>query len=644
MNTLIIGIARTGQANNFVLNEDTPYISMCGAKPEISFRMSFGQDAFLEMMNELRYKDADPSSANTAINFFQEHTTELFKKFKYVDLKKEDASPLHIRLVTTPLELAQIPFEFALTPAAGEETQSLFANPGRPIILTREIRRENDLTYTWPYKPRILFAWAAPAGSTVPHDEHYAALKAVVAPLAPPRKDIADPEPDTDNLLTELPNASVEAIKAAINKASEDNKPYTHINILAHGGADFKNGVLQFRLLLCRHNSNDAKKTEGEVLAAALIPEKKENTPAIVSLMACDGGNTGNTIFPSGSLVYQLHKQGIPCAYASQFPLTQPGSVIAVKKLYEQLLNGCDPRIALYEARLALKKEPYHDWASLIAYARFPENINEQLKTTKLKMAFGSMKTTTAWVDHVLKQLDTITPEKKESIFATLEEKLDNSIKELSDFFAETGNDKILSDTKDLVENQGLLGSAYKRKAEYLFKLASIKTENEKELKALSLEALKQSANAYYRGFDANPASHWNAMQHLSLAAILDIAVDKDIWIVVKFMALKEEQNADEYNKVWSWGTLAELFMLYPALAPNAAPEDTTAAREMAKKYIMLMADKDAGYNQHKESTARQLERYINWFPQIITSATVQQLKQSALELRALLPPLEALI
>jgi hypothetical protein len=141
MNSLIIGIARTGSAFNFVLNEDTKYISMCGNKPEVSFSINCGQNNFIRVINELRYNDADPDSSAEAITFFEDLATQIFSDLKYLQIDENDLAPLHIRLVTTPFELAQIPFEFALTPPAiaGNQRIPLLANPQRKITLTRKV-------------------------------------------------------------------------------------------------------------------------------------------------------------------------------------------------------------------------------------------------------------------------------------------------------------------------------------------------------------------------------------------------------------------------------------------------------------------------------------------------------------------------
>ena len=652
MKSLIIGIARTGKPHNYVLNEDTKYISMCGNKPEVSFSIGCEQDQFIKAVAGLRYDDADPDASAGPISFFQNLTTQIFQDLKYLKIEENDFSPLHIRLVTTPFELAQIPFEFTLTPPniAGETQIPLLAHPERKITLTREIRQESEARYVWPYQPRILFAWAQPDPEmTVPYEDHLNVLKAIVSPLAKPQKDVPDPTPDIAGLITELPNASVDSIKMKIQEGVAKEKPYTHLHILAHGGQKLVYGVTEFRLVLCKDgNKDEAQKVSGESLANAIVPVDKKSIPTVVSLCVCDSGNVGNTIFPTGSLIYQLHNAGVPCVFASQFPLTQPGSVQLVKTLYHQLINACDPRMALYETRIELKKASNHDWASLVAYARFPEDINEQLQAANLKMLFNSMKITNAWVDHAFKFLEKIEPGNREPILLDLENRLTQSIEELSKFLnPENKRESNLANALLQAEHFGLLGSGYKRKAEYLFRLVEFNPARKTDLVNRSIEAVNKAKEFYNCGLEANPTSHWTAMQYLSLKAISEgiLEDESEIWYVTKRMAERDEKkSSNEEDRIWAWGTLAELFLLKPlTIGGKSKAEEISSAIAISKNYIKRMAGADKKYNSAKESTIRQFERYINWWPKLFQDTYPKWMIESATEIRNLLPTLDSL-
>jgi hypothetical protein len=72
---------------------------------------------------------------------------------------------------------------------------------------------------------------------------------------------------------------------------------------------------------------------------------------------------------------------GVPWVVASQFPLTVVGSVVLGEDLYDELLQGTDPRIALHRVRqhLATRFGDRHDWATLVAYASFPRDFDVQV-------------------------------------------------------------------------------------------------------------------------------------------------------------------------------------------------------------------------------------------------------------------------
>lgn len=654
MKSLIIGIARTGSPNDYVLNPDNKYISMCGNKPEVSFSINCGQHQFIEVINSLRYDDADPSSSTDAIAFFQDLITSVFDDIKYLHIDEKDLTPLHIRLVTTPFELAQLPFEFVLAPAniANNQKIPLLTHPERKITLTREVRQESEVRYMWPSKPRILFAWAQPGGPdlTVPHEEHFAALKSIVARKARPKKNQPNPEPFIDELLTELPNASLQAISQQMEEGRAKGMPYTHLHLLAHGSEKIVFGVTTFQLLLCKDGTTDTpKKVDSKTLAQTLLPANATYSPTVISLSVCDSGNMGNTILPAGSLVYQLHTAGIPCVFASQFPLTQRGSTTLVSTLYEQLVNACDPRMALYETRMKLKQESSHDWASLVAYARFPEDINEQLQAANLKKLFGSMKVANAWVDHVFKFWIKIDKPNKESALQEVEKRLAKSIEGLSALLnPENNTESTLANELLQAEHLGLLGSAYKRKAEYFFRLREFYPEKEPELNNQSKEALNKAKEYYGCGLEANPASHWTSMQYLSLKAVTEgsLTNDNDLWYVTKRMAEREEKRAtNETDRNWAWGTLSELYLLQFLTVPKEnVSEEVAPGLAVAKAYMTKMAATGDEHKEEKESTARQFERYIHWWPVLYPETYPDQLKEAAIEIRGLLPSLDELL
>ncbi len=650
MKSLIIGIARTGSPHNFVLNAETKYISMCGTKPEVSFSIDCGQSDFLKLINDLRYNDPDPDTSLRAISSFETLTSQIFHDLKYLKIDEGDSEDMHIRLVTTPFELAQLPFEFIPTPPgiAGGQKIPLLAHPERKIMLTREVRQETESNYTWPHQSRILFAWAQPNPEmTVPYKEHLAVLENIVRPFCKPDKASPVPKADMSEFLTEVPNASVTSLQKALQQGIDANKAYTHIHILAHGGQTLNFGVTEFRLLLCQPGTLDSvQKVTGDQLAAARVPATPGFTPAVVTLAVCDSGHVGNTIMPSGSLAYQLHTRGIPCIFASQFPLTQEGSVTLIRTLYRQLLNAMDPRLALYHSRMELRKEQNHDWASLVAYSRFPEDIEDQLAWARLKQLFGSMKTTNAWVDHLFKYWVKLEKDQKDKAQSDLDSRLDSSISDLSAHLDPANKLESTFPSDSLQsEHLGLLGSAYKRKAEFQYRMISFNLPQKENLLKMSMESLEKARNFYHGGLQANLSSHWTTIQYLSLKAITTGSLQEDIayWYTVKTMAEREENKAKkEEDRAWAWGTLAELYLLQPLTATSGSSGD--ASMEIAADYLRKIAEKGAVFNPVKESTARQLERYLQWWPELYPQKFPPLLKDRAAALRQLLPSLEQLL
>jgi hypothetical protein len=655
MKSMIIGISRPGDADGVSLAPSNAYVARCGSFPEVSFSIKCKQLEFYEKVKELRYTDGDPTSSDDAIDFFQHLTREIFDNLKYLDNVEKGKSSLHIRLITTPMELAQLPFEFV--PGKAEGSLPLLADPDRAITLTREVLQVSEARYVWPKQPRILYAWSEPTAS-VPHEKHQRALIDSLKTVLLPKKNIPIPEPDIEPFLTELPNATLSSISQAMTKGIKDRRPYSHIHILAHGGHITDFSGIQFRLILNADEKDlaQSEKVNGEGLVGAIIPVKNGPVPVFVTLSACDSGGTGSTLVPSGSLVYQLHNAGIPCVFASQFPLTQEGSVTLVNALYDDLINAKDPREVLRNARLELRKNNSHDWASLLAYARFPEDIEEQLEDIRLKMLFSSMKVTAKWTDHVLKYMGEIPEDKRKDIFTDIENRLNKSISELSAYLTPECESTLSSDVLKS-EHMGLLGSAYKRRAEFLYRIISFYPEMKDEYFLRSMQSLSDARDFYYRGYDQDASNHWVAMQYLSLKAILGetLEADKEMWNYILFIAKQKEQKAEkgkeDDKKIWAWGTLAELYLIRPfTVKENEFQTERKKAVDLASLYLKKIAgmgkddiENPGKFNDAKEATARQLERYIYWWPEMFPVANNLALKEMALPIRAELPSLEEL-
>jgi hypothetical protein len=649
MHTVTIEILRTGESHNHELSEKTKYIALCGSHPHVDLTIDCTQATFSKNKKMLRYFESDEQQRQKGICFFEQLITKIFDDIVPLRIEGQTKDWLHLRLVITPRELAQLPFELALTPKGfpGHPLEKFLLNPQKLTTLTREVRQVGPLKYNWPYKPRILFAWAGP-GAEVPYREHSDALIEIVKHFARPIKNSAEPVPDIAPLITFLRQVSLKSLKESVKAAIEEGNPYTYIHLLAHGSNPGNNENEAFKLVL--HHDDDislAHETNGEELANALLAINGNHTffPAVVSVMACDSSNEGSLFFPAGSLAHQLHRSGVPCVFASQFPLSVEGSVNLVSTLYKRLLvDRDDPRIALYHVRNDLYKSAVHDWASLVAYVRFPEDIDEQLKENHLKILLQSLKTANAWSDHLLLYKDELAPEKKTVWFEHVGKRLDEAIKDLESLLKTDIHQK----KERFTEHYGLLGSAFKRKAEHFFRMATFQPQNAQSLLVESKKALSFSKVWYLRGFEKQ-MNHWNAVQYLSLTAITEGNISsssvKDIWTISKLLAeMDAKENSDTITRIWAWGSLVELFLLSTLKFQTDEKDNLQEETEKALFYLKKIAHAEFDFVEElpkigadlkfaQESTFRQFERYISWWPEVYKTAEVERLKELATEI-----------
>jgi len=187
MHTVTIEILRPGESHDHALSEKTEYIALCGTHPPVTLNIACDQEKFRRYKQKLRYNNNDPNDRLEGIRFFEQLTLKIFDDIKLLLVEGQKGDWLHLRLVMTPKELAQLPFELALTPRGfqGEHTRHFLLNHQRLATLTREVRQVAAARYQWPYQPRILFAYAAPKNE-VPHNEHLRELREIVKHFCQP--------------------------------------------------------------------------------------------------------------------------------------------------------------------------------------------------------------------------------------------------------------------------------------------------------------------------------------------------------------------------------------------------------------------------------------------------------------------------
>jgi hypothetical protein len=128
-----------------------------------------------------------------------------------------------------------------------------------------------------------------------------------------------------------------------------------------------------------------------------------------VTLASCEGAKGGSVVGAGASIAHALHEGGVPLVVAAQFPLSFPASVLMAEVLYNGLLWGTDPRILLNDLRWRLKSivRETHDWASLVAYASLPADIESQLSQVRFQQSRRCINTALKYMDRVTAKMRT---------------------------------------------------------------------------------------------------------------------------------------------------------------------------------------------------------------------------------------------
>ncbi len=405
----------------------------------------------------------------------------------------------------TAQELLALPFEAT----AGADGKPLVLTERPRVEITRRVRGAfRDRAAEWPAKPRVLFVAADPE-QEVPTDAHKQALRNALQPWIEPLKGFPSIVPDERSVLTIIERATLASVRGAC-----ESSRYTHVHILAHGCVIDPGLMQKYGVKLHADDGSGAVDVSAEDLVGAL--SAGSTLPTIVTLAACDSGNVGSPVVAGSGLAHALHTAGIAVVLGSQFPLTVPGSTLAVESFYGTLFAGGDVRDAIHTARHAVydaRDETGHDWMSVVGYVQLPEGYAERLVDARLEADFASLRTAQVWADEVARRA-VASPEACDRVADRLHARI-ASLEQWATLPEYTAHRVALD------ENRGLVGSAYKRLAELLHNRASI----EKEADRWRLESRRdlQQAREWYGGAYAESLSaHWLGVQHLSLEAVLD--------------------------------------------------------------------------------------------------------------------------
>ena len=607
-------VLRHGPPHNQLLSPLTPYMALSGRHESTTVHVPFDHRVFLAYTNFFRYRHGSFEDRELQLGRISDELSGIFRSvpglLADIAQAKLDGDFIQLKIISSASELALLPFELLMAPPGFPgEGASLSLQLESPLVMTREIRSAYGKYRPWPTKPRVLFAAARPPGvEPIPIEAHLQALTEALAPWGTP----SDPE-----LFTFLPAASLSQIRETCGR-----NLYTHVHLLAHSHEIKRASQPQFALVL-HDEMGDADYVDGERLETALrthLYTNREKTqmshPAVVSLATCDSANQSQVIVPGTSIAHGLHEAGIPLVVASQFPLSAGGSVVMTQALYNGLMRGDDPRKVLHDVRMKLREQDKdtHDWASMVAYASLPDNLESQVSYT----AYESLKSET---NRILERFDNdIASIKKESDkkrIAEIKQKFErcrDRIEIVSQRMPQTGD----FDT----EGQGVVASAYKRIAESSFLLAVTLKEEKDNARyiAHSLEAVKKSCEYYEKAIIQNlksPAGprrllHWVMTQYLSISTILGNKLNLEWWMMAEISANIETKSATGQDLAWAHGTLAELHLL--RIVDPADNKEASFHENKAREHISTLKSTVQADDFAIASTRRQFNRYIEWW------------------------------
>jgi hypothetical protein len=635
--TVTLEFLRRGLAHNQLLSPVTDYLAVCGNHEAVSVQVPFEHWEFLDRMRDMRYQTGDDQSRRRSLRTVAEDVERILRQvpglIAELDPPTGDADLTHVRLVLSAAELALIPFELALSPqgcpGAG---QNMLLQTSAPITMTREVRRASSPTVEWPKRPRILFAAASPTGAgPIPLRAHLLELRHAIDPWVMPGDDDAETLGRVQELLTVLPQASLESIREECAKVT-----YTHVHILAHG-APVKDEVHDgFGLALCDRRGQGLDVVSGRRLADALRAHKDTcrgdmSRPAVVTIASCDAGNVRDVITPGASLAHALHLADIPFVVASQFPLTVPGSVLLVRVLYRRLLRGDDPRLVLHDLRQQLHQldRQSHDWASVVAYASLPGDFDDQLRVTCSTQARFAMAVGMAKADRSVK----VEAPKK------AEEGVNKALDQLAEALAcmpekrEVRSALLVSGATSQTEELGLCGSAEKRRAQGYYFLATQAQRDAIEAKASNPDApraAERSVDAYKRrerealvaarehyreAFLHDMKTHWAIVQYLCLSVVMQEEPEREYWDIARSTAQLETRSNNRVHQEWAHASLVELALLEAERCAMTDPARHAQAEQTFYEEWERFRRLVKKGSHEWVSTERQLRRYTEWWP-----------------------------
>jgi hypothetical protein len=603
--TIDVEIVRPGEPHNQLLSPLVNYTALCGRHLSTTVAVPFEHRAVVDMLRPLQEPEsADPRDRVRSMEELGKLLAEVLAPIGGIsrDLSSAGGDWVELRLLLTPMELSLLPFELLQTNTARGDLADALQRGHRNVVLTRGIRGSGRVAPEWPVVPRILFIAASPGGITRPPVESHAlALRKALDPWILPSKE-KDAPPDTSALLTILTNATIDDIR----RACADTR-YDWVHLLVHGGSTGADGRKTYGIVL--DGLDHPNVVSGAQLAAALTPIRGGRPgvpPSMVTLCTCHSGRSDNVVYPGASVAQEIHAHGVPVVVASQFPMTFRASVIVADELYRQLLEHGDPRIAVAACRNRLRQwtapDKHPDEASIVAYCELGAEFAAAQRNLETRRVYRMMETAREWrmkgkaqerLTEASKRIDAVERSLAAQLTVADTASRDGATSERIPFKVRSAALRT-----EISELRGLQGSVFKR-------LAELEPAGSKGREDLLVQALR----AYGRATEVNPGDHWVATQWLALDLITSKTDKSDdahclAWRNAVASAKKE-------GHLWKHGTLAELYLIAPALFGKESPWEEYCLSELQS---LRQNHGPADDPYILESTKRQFERYHDWW------------------------------
>ena len=605
--SVTLEIIRHGPPHNQLLSPLTQYIALSDGFEPTSLHIPYEHRRFLRDLNVLRYTaEPDPAirggSDTAALGLIAEDMSRIFAAVPGLIAgltRPADANDTltHLRLIFSAAELSLLPFELAKAPAGFPgEGKSLSLQLAGPVVMTREVRAAPGRNVRFPSEPRILFVAASPpAFEAVPTRAHLLALgRALELWVGPAGGDLK-------RYMHVLADATLREVAGACKQ-----NEYTHVHFLAHGASYRSEGEGRFGIAL-HDDQGGVDVVSAERLLSALRGHRDHasglSAPAVVSLATCDSANRARVLVPGGSIAHELHEAGIPLVVASQFPLTMRGSVIMTEALYGGLLRGDDPRWVLHDVRQRLSgaHEKSHDWASLVAYASFHPEIDDDVRNSRYFSARQAMWGASREIDRCL---------------ATAERERIDDLRR----FAVRASNRLPRGGRHELDALGNIGAMLKRDAHHFFLLAKKKLTGQERLEDMrhSIGLLKEARDQYrlgartpFEGRGVDSTLDWLIAQWLTLDFVLGEEIDPAAFFMAYYLAQVDATKKVGEPREWAYGSLLDLELIRFGESGGKLGNGT---EQNVRDHLHKAFEAVAPTKFMRGSMYRQLMRWIKWW------------------------------